>query len=156
MNYLLRALVLFGWLLLLTQCAKGAAFTEQDLQQAQAQWNKNGLDSYRLTLEISGDKVETGVFVVEVEQNKIQGITRNGQAITTTDTFYTIEGMFQFLENELELGKEPRRYFGSAPGARIYMRAHFDPKQGFPTRYLRAITDTKHNIAVEVKSLEKL
>ena len=137
-------------------CAKGEAFSPQDLTKAHNQWKQKGFQSYALTLEITGDRIETGLFEIEVNQGEIIKATRNGDNLATTDRFYTIEGIFQFLGNELELGKEPERYFGAGPGARIYMRAHFDPELGYPTRYLRAVTDTKHNITVEVKELKKL
>lgn len=156
MHRAIRVLILALSCIWLTQCAKGSAFNEQDLKQARLRWQQNGFNSYYLTLEISGDKVETGVFVLKIKDGRISEATRNGVQLVKPDSFYTIEGIFDFLENELELGQEPGRYFGAAPGARVYMRAHFDPQLGFPTRYLRAVTDTKHNITVEVKKLEKL
>ena len=140
----------------LVGCAKGESFTPTELRAAEGIWKAQGFQSYALTLEISGDNVETGLFEIEVNQGDIIKATRNGDNLATTDKFYTVDGIFAFLENELELGKEPGRYFGAAPGARIYMRAHFDSELGYPTRYLRAVTDTKHNITVEVKRLKKL
>jgi len=137
-------------------CAKGETLTPADLGAAKNMWQQNGFQSYALTLEITGDKIETGLFEIEVNKGEITKATRNGDNLATTDGFYTIDGIFVFLENELELGNDPARYFGAAPGSRIYMRAHFDPQLGYPTRYLRAVTDTKHNIKVEVKSFKKL
>ena len=133
-------------------CAKGGPLTSEDLSQAQARWGAKGPTSYQLVLEITGDNVETGRFEIEVTQGKIVKASRNRNNLATTDSFYTVPGLFHFLDNELELGKEPKRYFGAAPTARIYMRAHFDPSLGYPTRYLRTITETRHNITVEVQS----
>ena len=146
-----RLTPLLALLAMTLSCAKGGPLTSADLSEARARWGAKGPASYQLVLEIAGDNVETGLFDIEVQQGKIVKASRNGSNLATTDSFYTIPGLFHFLDNELELGKEPGRYFGAAPDARIYMRAHFDPSLGYPTRYLRTITETRHNITVEVK-----
>jgi len=137
-------------------CAKGSPLSPEDLQVAKTAWGSAGYSSYRLVLKITGDTIETGTFDIEVREGAITEATRNGAPLKNPDTFYTVRGLYKFLEDELELAEEPGRYFGAGKDSRIYMLAHFDPENGAPLRYLRAITETKHNIVVEVKELTPL
>ena len=137
-------------------CAKGLPLTRAALKESQLRWAANGLPSYRLELEVAGDKIETGAFVIEVRNNRIDFATRNDQELQEPDHFYTVDGLFKFLSNELELGQEPGRYFGASPNSRIYMNVHFHKTLGYPIRYLRAVTETKQNITVTVTKLTKL
>ncbi len=139
--------------LITISCAQGSPLTPEDLKTARNTWASTGYSSYQLVLEITGDTIEAGTFKIEVQNGAITHATRNDRELTTPDTFYTIAGLFKFLEDELELAKEPGRYFSAGPDARIYMKAHFDPKTGAPLRYLRAITEPRHPVVVEVKGL---
>ena len=133
-------------------CAKGDPLTPEALKTAQALWQQHNLTSYSVSFKIDGNRIESGKFDIVVDKGDIVKAARNGENLATTDTFYTVKGLFEFLAHELELASEPARYFGAPADARVYLRAHFDPKLGYPTRYLRSVVGTKHQVTVEIVS----
>ncbi|MEZ4272038.1 MAG: DUF6174 domain-containing protein [Myxococcota bacterium] len=136
-------------------CAKGEPLTLTAIQDAQARWEARGLHSYRMVLEIDGDLIDSGRFEVEVRHDKITRLTRNQVAVASRDPFYTVDGFFKFLRDELEMAADPARYWQASPGTNIHQRAHFHA-WGYPTRYLRAVVGTKQNITVVVKDVQPL
>ena len=148
--------VVVGVLLTTANCAKGEDLTRERLGQAAARWQQASISSYRMTLEITGDRIKAGTFEIEVIRNKIKAVSRNGKNIGSNDRFYSLDGLFKFLDDELEIAKEPARYFNAPSDTRVYLRAHFDPKLGYPTRYLRSVVGTDHNITLEVVHFEAI
>jgi len=143
-------------LLLLGGCAKGDPLTGAAIDAAEARWRANPLAAYRMHLEISGDLIQEGEFVIEVRDGEVASVTGNGETITTRDDFYTVDGLFTMLRQELEMATQPHLFWQPPKDARIYQRAHFDAQTGYCRRYLRSVTGTQHNIVIKVTALEPL
>lgn len=137
-------------------CAKGDPLTAKAIDAAEARWRAAPMGAYRMRLEITGDRIEEGEFVVEVRDSVVASVTRNGESITTRDDFYTVDGLFDMLRQELEMAAQPQLFWQQPTNSRIYQRALFDEKSGYCRRYLRSVTGTQHNIVITVEALEPL
>ena len=74
--------------------------------------------------------------------------------IENIDPFYSVEGIFGFLTDELAMAKQPTRFWQAAADARIHQRADFHQARGYCRRYLRAVSGTRHSILLEVVDLQ--
>jgi hypothetical protein len=148
------------WVFLLTSitfaCAKGEPLTLRSLQHGENLWLKQAMPHYEIKLTISGDRIQSGDFVSEVKDDIVVHVTRNGESISSKDPFYSIPGMFQFLQDELDMSKDPQRYWNASKGARLYQRAHFDPGNGFVRRYLRSVSGVNHGILIDIHAVRSL
>ena len=136
-------------LALLAGCAY-QPLSQTNLQEAQSRWAATHCSRYRLRLDIAGDRIEAGNFSVEVDGPNTR-VTRNGRVLEHPDAFYSVEGLFHFLANEIELGHDPPRFFEAAPDATVYQQIIYDKTWGYPQRYVRAISGTSHNITLDIK-----
>ena len=89
-------------------------------------------DSYRLVIEMSGDRVEKGRFEVQINSGKVTNIRRNGVAILgKPGQDYSMEGLFHMLEQELSLAEKPAM-LGTPEGYSVYLNARFDDANRTP------------------------
>jgi len=141
------------WLMLLaasSACSRLPTLTPEILSQAEQKWNAHKPDSYRLVIEMSGDRVETGRFEVEVRSGQIISLRRNGLVIRPTPgQEYSMEGLFHMLAQELGLAEKPAT-LGAAPGYTVYTTAKFDDTTGRLIRYRRIVGGTSNSIEVTV------
>lgn len=136
-----------------TACHRGDPLSVEILRHAQERWHYHANTTYQLTIQISGDRIEEGTFVSHVENSQIQTLTRNGTLVKNPDVFYSVPGLFTFLQDELELAKNPQRYFGGEAGAQVHQRVRFDNERGYPLSYFRAVFGTEHTIKVDVTEM---
>jgi hypothetical protein len=148
--------VLAALLLLSAACQKSAPLTEQRVSSARKQWAALGLRNYRVRLTIEGDRIQEGDFEIDVRDGRIANLKRNGVPVESRDAFYTVDGMFKFLMDELDMATNPALYWQAPKGTRIHQRAAFHEQKGYVTRYIRAVVGTKHNISIKVSDLEPL
>jgi hypothetical protein len=126
--------------------------TADDLAAAERLWAERGPSDYDLDVEIGGR--QSGRFHIEVRSGRTTTVTRNGvQPQRRTWDTWTVPGMFDTLDQELELAARPEGAFGQ-PGARAVMRAVFDDDLGFPKRYERFVLGTVYEIRWEVTRFE--
>ena len=131
-------------------CSRLPTLTPEILSQAEQKWNAHKPDSYRLVIEMSGDRVETGRFEVEVRSGQIISLRRNGLVIRPTPgQEYSMEGLFHMLAQELGLAEKPAT-LGAAPGYTVYTTAKFDDTTGRLIRYRRIVGGTSNSIEVTV------
>src|SRR5262249_44267053 len=115
-------------------------------------WNSHRPSWYRLTIEMSGDRVETGRFEIEVQSGRTASLRRNGLTIEPNPgQDYTVEGLFHMLKQELGLAEKPAM-IGAPPGYAVYLTAKFDDATGRLIRYRRIVGGTSN--AIEVKVVE--
>jgi Family of unknown function (DUF6174) len=120
------------------------------LTAAKEKWDAHRPQAYRLVIEMSGDRVETGRFEVEVRSGRVTSIRRNGLVIpAAAGEEYTMEGLFHTLAQELGLAEKPAM-LGAAPGYAVYTTAEFDDVSGRLMRYRRIVGGTSNSIEINV------
>ena len=128
--------------------------TEATLGDARAQWNANAPGLYRVVVEMSGDRIETGIFEALVRDGNVVSLKRNGQVILPErGQDYSIEGLFRILDQELALAQEPA-LLGAPAGYAAHLLARFDSETGRLERYRRTVTGIDNNIEIEVLEYE--
>jgi len=118
--------------------------------QAQQKWMQHRPPFYRLVVEMSGDRVETGRFEVDVRSGNVVSLRRNGLIIRPdAGQDYSMEGLFHVLGQELVLAEKPPM-LGAPPGYNVYVTARFDDDTGRLIRYRRIVGGTSNAIEVNV------
>ncbi len=103
-----------------------------------------------MVIEMSGDRVETGRFEVEVRGGEIVSLRRNGLIVRASAADdYTMEGLFHTLEQELGLAEKPATV-GAPPGYSIYTTAKFDETTGRLIRYRRTVGGSSNSVEFNV------
>lgn len=129
--------------------APSPPLTERGLSEARARWSAAGAQNYSLTVVVKGR--EPAVHVVEV---------RAGTAHLTTDgraqpdrlaSYWTVEGMFLTLEEDLANRSAPSAAFGVPDPRDVFLDAVFDPVNGVPKRYLRQVKERPLTVEWEVR-----
>jgi hypothetical protein len=99
---------------------------------------------------MSGDRVETGRFEVDVRGGQTVSLRRNGLIVRPNPgQDYTMEGLFHMLEQELGLAEKPAM-MGAPPGYAVYMSAKFDDATGRLIRYRRSVGGASNSIEINV------
>jgi len=136
-----------------TGCAGGSPLDSQQIDTARDRWRAVQLSNYDLRMSIDGDRIQKGSFEITVLARRVQKVVRNGETIPSRDAFYTVDGMFDFLGDELQMAQNPQRYWQVGKDASIHQRVTFDDKLGFVRQYIRAVRGTQHNIVIKVEEL---
>ena len=141
----------FAVLLCLTAaCSRLPPLTFDNLTNAEAKWKTHQPEFYRLVVEMSGDRVETGRFEVAVRRGQVESLRRNGLVIRANDgQDYSMEGLFHMLQQELGLAEKPA-LLGAPGGYSVYLNARFDENTGRLIRYRRIVGGTSNSIDVNV------
>jgi hypothetical protein len=142
-------------LLLIVACNRLPTLTPQILKQAEQRWVSQQPGSYRLVIEMSGDRIETGRFEVQVRSGQVVSFSRNGLILQPSrGQDYTIEGLFQVLEQELGLAEKPAM-LGAPEGYSVYTTAKFDESTGRLIHYRRIVGGTSNSIDINVVEYER-
>jgi len=137
-------------LLFFSACSRLPPLTNEVLIQAEQKWAMHRPDAYRLVIDMSGDRVETGRFEVQIRSNKVAGIRRNGVTISPNlGQDYSMEGLFHILEQELGLAEKPAM-LGAPEGYTVYTNARFDDTTGRLIRYRRTVGGASNSIDINV------
>jgi hypothetical protein len=143
-----RSLLLIAFLI--SGCSRLDTLTPQLLEQAEQKWKTHEPDAYRLIIEMSGDRVETGRFEAAIRGGQVVTLRRNGLGVTLQrGQDYSMEGLFQMLRQELGLAENPAM-LGAPPGYSVYLQARFDDSTGRLVRYRRSVGGTSNAIDVNV------
>ena len=131
-------------------CSRLQPLTAELLTQAENKWKSHGPESYRIVIEMSGDRVQDGRFEVAVRGGQVVDLKRNGLAIRpTAGQDYSMDGLFHMLEQELGLAEHPAS-LGAPEGYSVYLNARFDEMTGRLIRYRRVVGGTSNSIEVNV------
>jgi hypothetical protein len=134
----------------LLACSRLPPLTVDTLTQAEAKWRTQRPESYRISIEMSGDRVETGQFEVTVRGTEIISLRRNGLQIRpNAGQDYSMDGLFHMLEQELGLAERPET-LGTPEGYSVYVTARFDEMTGRLIRYRRIVGGAANSIDVRV------
>src|SRR5205823_6460297 len=120
-------------------CSRLPTLTSGILTEAEQKWSARKPAFYRLVIEMSGDRVETGRFEVEVRSGQIVSLRRNGLVIRpNAGQDYSMDGLFHMMEQELSLAEKPAM-LGAPEGYAVYTTAKFDDATGRLIRYRRIV-----------------
>lgn len=121
------------------------ALATEALQEARRRWREAGVTDYRLRYRMHGS-----VYDIGVRGGIVTEATVNGQVPRTANlSVYTVEGLFDTLELELDNLSDPRGPFtGSAHT--VLMRVRFNAKLGFVERYLRSSSGRGRGVSIEM------
>ena len=122
------------------------------LEKAETKWNGSRPSSYRLVVAMEGDRVDRGEFEVQVENNVVTSLKRNGEAVkTASGQDYSMEGLFKIIREEMDLAKNPST-FGAPSGYSAYLMARFNSGSGQLEHYRRAVGGISNSIDIQVLS----
>ncbi len=131
-------------------CSRLQPLNAEVLSQAENQWRSHRPESYRIVIEMSGDRVQDGRFEVAVRGGQVVELKRNGLVIrSTAGQDYSMDGLFHMLEQELGLAERPVT-LGASEGYAVYLSARFDELSGRLIRYRRIVGGTSNSIEVNV------
>lgn len=132
--------------LLLLQAKSGEPLTRAALDAARATWKRAAIADYEFEIEVSG--TQRGRHAVTVRAGKVAAMTTDGADTKPhVHKFWTVDGMFDFLEAELD--RAERRPPG-APGE-VILHALFDAGRGYPLRFVRHVTGESGSIEWEMR-----
>jgi hypothetical protein len=138
-------------MLVLVACSRLPTLTPDILSQEEQKWKAHAPMEYRLVIEMSGDRVETGRFEVEVRAGQVVSLRRNGLSIQANPgQDYSMDGLFHMLEQELGLAEKPAMV-GAPEGYSVYTNAKFDDTTGRLLHYRRIVGGTSNSIDIEVR-----
>lgn len=109
--------------------------TPERLAAARAAWNETGPRSYVIDVD-----VRDAHHRVEVKDGKVVSMTTDGrEAPERLHAYWTVEGMFQSLSEELSNLRRPEAAFGVSDPSQVTLRVAFDARYGYPARFLRHV-----------------
>jgi hypothetical protein len=113
--------------------------TQEDLAKAEELWTSAGPASYEMGLEILQGR--PGTVHIEVQNGEISAMMRDGRTPAQhTWRYWSVPGLFETLERELEMAEDPVHEVGAAAGTRWQLRCDFDPAYGYPRRFHRYVS----------------
>ena len=122
------------------------ALTPQRLEQARRLWQRRGPENYRMTIllgspqqQAAGEEVPR--IVVQVEKGKPISVTQQPGGVLPRRVwdYWTVPGLFDVLQRDLENRQHPQRAFGVSSPEMVVLRCRFDPQYGFPRQYQRVV-----------------
>ncbi len=113
---------------------------ESELIGAKKRWQEHGPVSYDMDIEIRG--AQPGRVQINVRNRVVATETRDGRVPKehTWET-WTVPGMFNTLETDMEIAENPEQAIQAPPGTKWQLRCEFDPVLGIPRRYQRLASD---------------
>jgi hypothetical protein len=128
--------------------------TPELLMRHQERWKASRPGLYRLVVEMSGDRVQTGRFEVLVRSGEVVSLRHNGLAIAAgRGQDYSMDGLFQMLRQELGLAERPA-LLGAPAGYSVYMLARFDESTGRLMEYRRTVGGSSNSVEIKVLEFE--
>ncbi len=113
--------------------------SQAELDGAQKLWQEHGPLSYDMDIEIRGAR--PGSVHINVKNRVPMAETRDGRVPPehTWET-WTVPGMFDMLEKDMEIAENPEQAIQAEPGTTWLLRCEFDPQLGIPRRYHRIVS----------------
>jgi hypothetical protein len=141
--------------LLVLRSGAAPELTEAALADARQRWNTAGPASYRIELEMRGALSDHRQ--IEVRDGRVVAMTVDGRpASESAWRYWSVEGLFDSMAEELENARHPPPGLGIADGSQLVLRAAFDPGLGYPTRFLRHLLGRQCGTEREVVGFERL
>ena len=131
----------------------GEELTREGLAAARAVWKGRQIFNYRLTVDIEG--AQHGLHEITVRDGSVVSMTTEGAAVPRAVwEYWTVEGMFRFLEDELAAREDPEPVHGVQDPGHVVLRARFDPDRGYPRTFFRHVMGRGAAIRWEIRQFE--
>jgi hypothetical protein len=129
--------------------------TADRLESARQRWENEGPPSYNLDIEIRGK--QPGTVHVEVRDRTVTAEARDGRPTPErTWDYWTVPGLFDMLDRELELAEDPQHELQAGTGTMLRLRCEFDDHFGFPQRFHRHSTGDAPELYWRVTSFQPM
>ena len=130
----------------------GRGLDDEALAEARARWSRSGPASYSLEIETGGSM--EAAHRMEVRDGEVVAMTTNGvEAARSAWEYWSVDGLFAFLETEIANAADPKRAYGVEPG-QVVLRVRFDADYGYPEFFLRHVMGRQRGIEWRVTSFE--
>jgi hypothetical protein len=127
--------------------------TRADFEAAVQRWHARGSRDYIMTVELSGR--QTGTMAITVRNTEPISVKRNGVPTPQrTWTYWTVDGLFDIIRQDLDGLDQPERAFGVSDVSQLVQQAEFDDDLGYPRRYRRAVQTTGDAIEWDIIHFE--
>ena len=118
-----------------TRPRSGEPLTRERLEEARARWAEKGPKDYSIDVEVRDARHR-----IEVRDGKVVSMTTDGNPVRPgAEEYWSVEGMFRFLSEELSNLRRSEAAYGVQDPGDVVLRAEFDPRSGFPSRFLRHV-----------------
>ena len=115
-----------------------ATLTLDTLHAAEERWKSNGPSDYHMDVTVTGRQPSR--YHVEVQDGKPIIVQRNDRDLDRRNwPYWTVPGLFDIIEHDIECAEDPTRGFGARPGSTAVLRADFDARLGYPRVFERLI-----------------
>jgi len=121
------------------------------LRDARTRWEAHGIADYDLRYRMHGSLYAVSVRGGIVISMRVDGIEPRSADLAA----YSVEGLFDTLEMELEGLADPRGPFAGGNRA-VLMRVRFNASLGYVERYLRSGGGGRQGVAIEVLAFEPI
>ncbi len=124
---------------------EAAPLTAERLEAARRLWESRRPADYTLEIEMRGalrDRRRIEVRGTEV----VRMTTGETEVAPQASAYWTVEGLFQFLETDLANAARPRDAFGVSDPEAVVLRARFDPEWGYPAYFLRHVLGRRQSV----------
>jgi hypothetical protein len=144
------------WNLALVGCGARTDLSARSIREARQAWNRAGLRDYDLEWTASGPRSgHYRVFVRDGQVRQVRTILPDGREMIAKPgdpSFYSVDGLFQVLEEELDQAHSERP-FGQPKGTTVVLKFDPDPKLGYPRQYRRDVVGSSQGLAIDVRQL---
>jgi len=128
---------------------EGETLTREMLETARARWNEHGLRDYDMEVAVTG--VQVGHHAISVRGGRVVAMTTGAEPVAQSAwAYWSVDGMFRFLSDELSNAENPQRAFG---GDEVVLSAVFDEQRGYPRRFLRHVMGRRAGVEWTITSL---
>ncbi|MCZ6507110.1 MAG: DUF6174 domain-containing protein [Acidobacteria bacterium] len=126
--------------------------TAERLAEAREKWRSAAVTDYSLEIRTEGSA--GALHEVEVRRGEVTAMTIGGApASKSAWQYWSVDGLFGFLETELANAVDARRTYGVEPDS-VVLRARFDRDHGAPELFLRHVMGTRQSIEWEITRFE--
>lgn len=129
--------------------------TEASLAQARARWAENQIANYAMIVQVSGKQPHR--HEIQVREGAVAAMITDGSpAPDRVWKYWSVEGLLQFLEEDLANQRAPQAAYGVDDPKSVFLDASFDPKTGVPVRYLRQVGGRPLTVEWDIVEFKRL
>ena len=120
--------------------------TSDSLADARTRWIAARISDYEMLVLMKASGLKPSEVRVTVRGGRAIELTLNGEpASSGAPSLYTVDGLFELLDRELELASRPVQPASESQQDRPIVRACFDSATGVPQHFLRVVPGTNRS-----------